>query len=369
MLIKVESDFVDSFLRKEKLSVEVMFSLLSAIHYGTHAVFFNLNDYARLFPCTDFGLIERSALLRAKSMNSRIGALKEATHLLCHVTYAQGTHRTDTEIFINPSNVTGFDYQAKSIILTEHLSDSDYFLKFILPNVGKIDPKMRIIIVANQIMGGGNPIGDVMAQEVRLKEHFVLAIVDGDRKYPNHNGEGETSKTVSNALRNNPFNAGQYTMHRVMEVENLIPFALIVDNPNQRTHDIFLHNPLKNYSFFDMKEGLKCSLDPRYNAYWLDNLKTATYKQSYIDATAKFVKDKAKQEKKAKDKAEKTKIEKKVVVKGFGSGLLDETLRQIEERNDPIIDMKELSEEQLEEWETIAFHIIRWCCCYDKARS
>ena len=92
MLIKVESDFVDSFLRKEKLSVEVMFSLLSAIHYGTHAVFFNLNDYARLFPCTDFGLIERSALLRAKSMNSRIGALKEATTLSCNLCTGNTSH-------------------------------------------------------------------------------------------------------------------------------------------------------------------------------------------------------------------------------------------------------------------------------------
>lgn len=369
MLIKVESDFVDSFLRKDQLSINVMFSLLSAIHYGTHAVFFNLNDYARLFPCTDFGRIERSALLRAKSMNSRIGALKDATNLLCHVTYAQDTHRTDTEIFINPSTVTGFDYQAKSVILTEHLSDSDYFLKFILPNVEKIEPKLRIDIAAQQMMGGGNPIGDVMAQEVRIKEHFVLAIVDGDRKYPGHNGEGDTSRTVSNALRNHPFNAGQYTMHRVMEVENLIPLALIEDNPNQRTHDIFLHNPFRNYSFFDMKNGLKCSLDPKYNAYWLENLKTDDYKQSYIDAKAKFLKDKAKQEKKAENKAEKPKIEKIVVVKGFGSGLFDETLKQIEERNDPIIDMKELSEEQLEEWETIAFHIIRWCCCYGKAQS
>lgn len=369
MLIKVESDFVDRFLKKDKLSVNVMFSLLSAIHKGSHAVFFNLKDYDRLSEYTDFGLIEKSALLKAKSMNSRMGALKETTRLLCHVTYLQDTHRTDTEIFINPSTAKDFDYQAKSIILTEHLNDSDYFLKFILPNIEKIEPKLRIHITANQTMGGGNPIGDVMAHEIRLKEHFILAIVDGDRKYPRHNGQGDTSRTVLKALSNHPFNAGQYTMQRVMEVENLIPFALIVDNPNHRTHDIFLHNPLKNYSFFDMKEGLKCSLDTKYSAYWLDNLKTDDYKQSYIDAKEKFVKEKAKQEKDAKKEAEKPKIKKIVVVKGFGSSLLDETLKQIERRHDPIIDMKELSEEQLEEWRNIAFHIIRWCCCYDKARS
>jgi len=196
------------------------------------------------------------------------------------------------------------------------------------------------------LMGGGSTIGQVIKQEVELKQHFAFAITDSDKKYPTCNKKGDTCKSVEKELRKKPFNCGHYIMQNVMEIENLLPLSVILEDKELNVKNI-KRCMLKDWSFFDMKKGLYNSKDPEFYKYWYENIDALciqnTFKTDY-----------------------KTGLE-KCIIEGLGENVFSNFLKLMEKKT-TIFEDKDLSDNQKKEWENIGKHLISWCCCFSKTR-
>lgn len=272
MLIKVEKNFVDEVLkeRNEEL-VNVLRRLLWAIQFGKHIVFFEISDYERLIECSQLGNIEKASLKKAKKKNYQIKSIKSEVNIICHITTKEKTRREDKNIYINPKEYLGFNFEEETHLITENLVDACFFIKYILSNYQRIHKTRKIATNFFGLMGGGSTIGQVIKQEVELKQHFAFAITDSDKKYPTCNKKGDTCRSVEKELRKKPFNCGHYIMQNVMEVENLLPLSVILENKKLNVKNI-KRCILKDWSFFDMKEGLCTFNDPEFYKYWNENI-------------------------------------------------------------------------------------------------
>ena len=195
-------------------------------------------------------------------------------------------------------------------------------------------------------MGGGSTIGQVIKQEVELKQHFAFAITDSDKKYPTCNKKGDTCRSVEKELRKKPFNCGHYIMQNVMEVENLLPLSVILENKKLNVKNI-KRCILKDWSFFDMKEGLCTSNDPEFYKYWNENINYSCILNIFETACKNGSKE--------------------CIIEGFGEKVLINFLKLMEKKT-TIFKDEDLSDNQKKEWENIGKHLISWCCCFSKTR-
>lgn len=249
MLIKVEEDFVDKVLQgKNEEFVNVLRRLLWAIQFGKHIVFFDLSDYDRLMQCPLLGHIEKALLQKVKKKNYQIKAIKSEVNIICHVTTKENTRQEDKDIYINPTEYLGFNFEEETHLITENLSDARFFVKYILSNYQRKNKTKNIATNFFSLMGGGSTIGQVIKQEVELKQHFAFAITDSDKKYPTCNKKGDTCKSVEKELRKKPFNCGHYIMQNVMEIENLLPLSVILEDKELNVKNI-KRCILKDWSF------------------------------------------------------------------------------------------------------------------------
>ena len=217
------------------------------------------------------------------------------------------------------------------------------------------------------LQGGGATIKDVYAKEIALAQHFCLAVMDGDKRYPDDQ-YGQTSEELINIHnKENPFNCTYYRMERVCEIENLIPLPVIGAYKNNKSKKVFQLNLQSKLSYFDMKKGFACCNINSGNMYdfWknifddyndlrdklpdcLDCLKNHNYKISKEDR---------------KD------CDKLTVLDGFGSDLMKDLLNDGKSMNDlKNIKSGQLTEEQQKEWLAIGKIIFEWCCAGEKVR-
>lgn len=347
MLIKVEKNFVDEVLkeRNEEL-VNVLRRLLWAIQFGKHIVFFEISDYERLIECSQLGNIEKASLKKAKKKNYQIKSIKSEVNIICHITTKEKTRREDKNIYINPKEYLGFNFEEETHLITENLVDACFFIKYILSNYQRIHKTRKIATNFFGLMGGGSTIGQVIKQEVELKQHFAFAITDSDKKYPTCNKKGDTCRSVEKELRNKPFNCGHYIMQNVMEVENLLPLSVILENKKLNVKNI-KRCILKDWSFFDMKEGLCTSNDPEFYKYWNENINDSCILNIFETACKNGSKE--------------------CIIEGFGEKVLINFLKLMEKKT-TIFKDEDLSDNQKKEWENIGKHLISWCCCFSKTR-
>lgn len=355
MLIKVESDFVDKVLssRDSKL-VDVLHRLLWALHFGKHAVFFETKDYDRIISFRELSPMEIGSVKKIKKLNYRIKSILSDTKIICHVTINDKTYRDNKDIFINPEETGDFEYQTETHLITENLSDSEFFVRYIVPYYQRTHKTHHISICTFRIMGGGDTMGKVVKQEVDLGEHFALAITDSDKKYPKHNKEGETSKKVRVTLGEPElirFNCGRYVLQNVMEIENLLPWKYVSANKQLHGKEVITNNYLfRDLAYFDMKDGLSTTYidDTGFNTYWQENIIDEDLRTRFENETRKESCS--------------------TVVAGLGDAVLTQTEQLMDEANE-IIESTDLTDYQKREWENIGSIITSWCCCFGKMRS
>lgn len=347
MLIKVEKDFVDKVLQgKEEKFVNVLRRLLWAIQFGKHIVFFEVSDYKRLIECSLLGNIEKALLNKVQDKNYQIKAIISEVNIICHITTKEKTRREDENIYINPTEYLGFNFEEETHLITENLSDARFFVKYILSNYQRNNKTRNIVTNFFGLMGGGSTIGQVIKQEVELKQHFAFAITDSDKKYPTCNKKGDTCRSVEKELRKKPFNCGHYIMQNVMEVENLLPLSVILENKKLNVKNI-KRCILKDWSFFDMKEGLCTSNNPEFYKYWNENINYSCILNIFETACKNGSKE--------------------CIIEGFGEKVLINFLKLMEKKT-TIFKDEDLSDNQKKEWENIGKHLISWCCCFSKTR-
>ena len=347
MLIKVEKDFVDKVLQgKEEKFVNVLRRLLWAIQFGKHIVFFEVSDYKRLIKCSLLGNIEKALLNKVKDKNYQIKAIISEVNIICHITTKEKTRREDENIYINPTEYLGFNFEEETHLITENLSDARFFVKYILSNYQRNNKTRNIATNSFALMGGGSTIGQVIKQEVELKQHFAFAITDSDKKYPTCSKKGDTCMSVEKELKKEPFNCGHYIMQNVMEVENLLPLFVVLGNKELNEKNIE-DSILNDWSYFDMKKGLYVSNEQKYNSYWNKNINDPCILNIFETACKSDSKE--------------------CVIEGFGEKVLSKFLKLMEKKP-TIFKDEDLSDNQKKEWENIGKHLISWCCCFSKTR-
>ncbi|WP_455068708.1 hypothetical protein [Prevotella nigrescens] len=347
MLIKVEKNFVNEVLRERNEDlVNVLRRLLWAIQFGKHIVFFEISDYERLIECSLLGNIEKALLNKAKKKNYQIKAIISEVNIICHITTKEKTRREDENIYINPTEYLGFNFEEETHLITENLSDARFFVKYILSNYQRNNKTRNIATNFFGLMGGGSTIGQVIKQEVELKQHFAFAITDSDKKYPTCSKKGDTCMSVEKELEKEPFNCGHYIMQNVMEVENLLPLFVVLGNKELNEKNIE-DSILNDWSYFDMKKGLYVSNEQKYNSYWNKNINDPCILNIFETACKSDSKE--------------------CVIEGFGEKVLSKFLK-LTEKKPTIFKDEDLSDNQKKEWENIGKHLISWCCCFSKTR-
>lgn len=347
MLIKVEKDFVDKVLQgKEEKFVNVLRRLLWAIQFGKHIVFFEVSDYKRLIECSLLGNIEKALLNKVQDKNYQIKAIISEVNIICHITTKEKTRREDENIYINPTEYLGFNFEEETHLITENLSDARFFVKYILSNYQRNNKTRNIATNFFGLMDGGSTIGQVIKQEVELKQHFAFAITDSDKKYPTCNKKGDTCRSVEKELRKKPFNCGHYIMQNVMEVENLLPLSVILENKKLNVKNI-KRCILKDWSFFDMKEGLCTSNEPEFYKYWYENINDLCIRHTFNTDCKTSLKE--------------------CIIEGLGENIFSNFLKLMEKKP-TIFKDEDLSDNQKKEWKKIGKHLISWCCCFSKTR-
>lgn len=260
-------------------------------------------------------------------------------------------------IIINPDEVPNFNYVNRTVILAENLSDINFFEYIALYYLKEINLNKSINIEFDKQLGGGDTTSTEYEKYSVQKERFCLCILDGDRKYDSPTAlYGQTYKNVKTiADKIGSFNCIYYGTQRVLEIENLIPSLLYLSDSNYKNEQIIRDNLLFDLSFFDLKEGIKYKslIDPNVLTYWKRILASYNNLINDINLIEELINNNVQEFRKA--------YEKEVIIKGFGSKLLETVLSRHKAKLQNIIS-KDLTPNQIFEWNLIGKHIIHWCC-------
>lgn len=148
-------------------------------------------------------------------------------------------------------------------IIAENIHDVKFF-KYMANSYFKDEIRLRgVKVTANEKLGGGATINQVIQTHQENNEGIAFCIVDSDKKHPTCTF-GETAMGVK-ALQLSNLTTTVFTESR--EVENLIPFSLmyeIFESKHQRLKideykklreiKVSGHNPIK---YIDFKKGLR----------------------------------------------------------------------------------------------------------------
>lgn len=186
-----------------------------------------------------------------------------------------------------------------------------------------------------------------------LGNHLCLAITDSDMKYAGCKKGGTYKKLLKVMQTGNITFCGLYCMEQVREVENLIPYHLIVGNTNYKSKKLIKENFDFDMSFFDMKEGIRIKnlSDDKFVTYWKNIL--GVHHKNYSNLIKK--------ETLVKAKRKKSSFENGIILDGLGTKVLGIILKTSQNELMRIEDTQ-LSLSQQKEWMAIGKVIFDWCC-------
>lgn len=360
MILKVSSDIIDEVVNSQnELAIEVLRQLAFSIRNEKHAVVISKVDAARLRTCKDiFSRYELSAFDKVGNMFIQMGGVECKMLIKSIVTFTHTTERVGSTIYINPKELSMFEFYEETHLLTENIEDSDLF-KYIVNYYQRKERISNCVVGFYKMMGGGSTTGEVMKYEVGLRQHFVLGVADSDYHFQGDTKLGDTPKALNEAVKNNPFNCDCYHMDSVCEVENLIPWAVISGNNNLKHHKLVNTNNFFDMSFFDMKDGVHIQYlhsDTSYN-YW------STQLSAHVPAID-FYNVNVERGRKSLDEF-KNLYGDHTIIEGFGSHILRESIKLLPKVL-PVVEDSDLSPSQRLEWYNIGRTIMSWCCCYKR---
>lgn len=272
-------------------------------------------------------------------------------------------------IKINPKVDSRLELFQKSHLLTENLLDSEFYQYFARAYQKTIHFDECIYkINYYPLQGGGSTTSEVYIYECKIGQHFCLAILDSDKKWPNYDGYGQTARIFeedynSYLVKNKkPITCKYYVMDNASEIENLIP------------HDVL--------SIFSTKEQ-RSFISSFPNALpWLDIKKGFDYCMLFEDGARKewkqvfptkidWVKiDKIKSISKNMDEFKDNLITENIpeLVQPWGKKILEDVLRPKTKKQNKYdlkkVELLKLPQFQRDEWLNIGRLIYSWCCCF-----
>lgn len=367
----------------QEKSLLVLNSLETCLKYGKHMVYASLEvlDYIKQKAPRDYPCI-----LSLLSSYSTISAA--AKQMSWHAEFiVDGSSHRDEEhhvVYINEAELPRFELVKETHVIGEHLKDVQciaYIMKF-YQREHELKPMCRYY----SLLGGGSSIAHVYENEINEGRALVLCVTDSDKKYPG----AEVGDTGGNVRKMDekykyPYQAYYYIMQDVTEMENLIPWPVIERYANeskdpeikQRVHVVKqIKEANDSYlSYFDYKEGIAKTkeTEPAVLQHQMDVIKVidpaiATrmqkdeeqwqkQKQQFIDSG--LAKDANEAEKMIKYIRKKTKY-----VHGICENILESVIVNYSDELSKIT-KKDLTTDQLNEYERIGELAYSWTCCLD----
>lgn len=359
MILTVETDVIDAVSASNDIAIDVLRQCAIAIDRGKHIIEIKYTDVIKLLNMTDkFSRKELAAFDKARMKYFQLAYLKSVMCVRCIISFKNKTENKDGIIYINPNENRCFEFFEETHLLVENIEDA-FFYRYLSDYFQRRYKTRSCNLCSYKLMGGGNTTSKVIEYEIDLQEHFVLSIADSDKHFDGDAHLGETASKIKCCLSNNPFNCHLYYMTKVCEIENLIPFKYISDNPNYKGHILVTDQKGFNRSYFDMKDGVHYSYmftDKGFN-YWSTQLSHLADANVFaqIDTDRKSL---SKEDFNVKHKG-------KHLFDAFGTQILTQSLERMKS-DKAIVTDADLTSEQQFEWETIGNLITSWCCCYAK---
>ena len=347
MLIEICEDVIDEVERGNEDAISTLEKIGLAYKYGKHIVSLQINLYDRIKNCCYVSEYIKDLFKQIIAKYYSIGLIKKSVTFSVKVTFGIDTQRQDTGgIIINPRNNNSFEFYEETHFLVENLLDEKFY-KYCLEYY-KRNNKIKIGYSYYPLLGGGSTITKVYQLEIKLKQHFCLAIVDSDKKCP-EGSKGDTAKSLLNADKKKPFNCKCYVMEEVMEIENLLPKSVVEKYKNE------INSLQFNLSFFDYKKGLcrEKLLNSNLLSYWQEQLNEKGYDKD-LEEIKKDVTSLKEDEFKIQYKDQK-------LIEGFGEDVLNHCLVNY---NNDLAKIRDgnLTSEQSKEWTEIGKLFFEWTC-------
>lgn len=367
MLIEICEDVVVLAETNDSDSIAVLDKIAMAHKYGKHFVYAPFPLLIRICKMQSLNKSTRRIYSDIKKHCASSGTLVSGIGFRAKVTVASPPASTSVYyIQFNPKLVSGFELYEETHLLAENLSDCSFF-EYIVEYY-KRSMGINCPVCFYPMQGGGDTIKMVYLNEIQLGQHFCLAIMDSDKKYP----EGALGNTCKGLKRihkqHNPFHCFYYIMENIREVENLIPLSVVKSYNNNSDKQIFRDNIEVDLSFFDMKEGLlSCKIAGDIYTYWATQLSVYTELNKQLSECNGCV---SHCNPRPKENDCEEVCDRRRIIEGFGSKLLDnlhwdndskERLKNVEEHH--------LSSAQKTEWGAIGKLIFEWCCASSHMRS
>lgn len=355
MLIEICKDVIDRVENGDKNAISTLEKIGLAYKYGKHIVFLKVELYDIIKESVYVSEYIKNLFGQIISKNLDIGSIRQSVTFSAKVTFDESTQREDSCIIINPSNNNSFEFYEETHFLVENLMDVkfyEYCLGYYKRNQG-----FKIVNSYYPLLGGGSTIAKVYELEIELKQHFCLAIVDSDRKYPN-SSKGNTANLLLDKDKNKPFNCKCYMIENVMEIENLLPTSVVEQSTNKK-----IPLPKETLSFFDYKKGLCIDklLNKELLQHWKEKLNGTEYYEGLTEIEGETTKTDFEIEK-FKEKYKNQKL-----IEGFGPNVLGECLKCVDELN--AITKEDLTDAQEEEWNKIGKLFFEWTCALSPKRT
>lgn len=307
-----------------------------------------------------------SALCYAEERHRNdVGRLNREMKVRTVITYRRERLESG-KIVLNPINDPQFQPYTELYLLVENLMDADFY-KIVLKLFRDENGYAAYECIVYPLMGGGVTTARVMENEVRLRQHYCLAIADSDKLSP-QGKKGDTVTELLKAAGLSHFNCGVCWLENVSEIENMIPrrvvrylYPLPVGGI-----DIFTRDP----SFFDMKCGLELKklVDDRDCIYWRGLLPEKQADFNYRDTlkTANPVKRNLETALNAANR---------VILNGFGTNLLKRVMNVDSDAIQTVLQeniqanhlmhqtrMRDLNTFQQREWTKVGKTLFEWAC-------
>lgn len=357
--------------KDNEMAIEVLRHLSWAIRRNRHLVF---------FPTLSLALIERLGQILNKNETAAIRHafarrqdLKQMTGIVhCHVevSFEEETHRAGDTIYVNARNQGGFELFEECHFLTENLLDAEFYKFFasVYQKMNRID-ECVFKTTYFPLQGGGATIKQVYKYECETGNHFCLAILDSDKKWPNYDGYGETARSFEEEYNDYvkrqgvPLACHYYVMEKTSEIENLIPIDIlkVYSSSDQKS---FLASHQKSMPYFDIKKGLEYRLFYEKDdalIEWRKEFPAEIDWPQLIEIKSKSVdgEDYDNQLKRAGFKP---------IVQPWGANILDRVLNP-ERKYKSQYDLKKINttrmlQAQQNEWNIIGQLVFSWCCCF-----
>lgn len=373
MLIEIKRDIIEEAInrkgQKQNEPLDLLFQMAICAKKGNHVVWVpDLVSDSKLRSSLSALITQAnvSALSYAEERHRLdLGRLNRDAIIKAVITYGK-EQTTNGKIVINPSRFPTFQPYTELYLLVENLIDAEFYrivLKFYRKEKGFASYECELY----PLMGGGITTAKVIENEIKLCQHFCLAISDSDRTRPK-GPLGETIKRLLETVTPSSFNCNVYYLDLVSEIENLIPSKIVrhLYPLSSGSIDIFT----KGSDFFDMKAGLWMVhlLGEKDFQYWKSLLPEI---KADFDYRNKLKSDNPRK----KDFEESIKKNNHVLIDGFGRDLLKRVMNADENASRAMMQKNieanhllfqtqkdDLSENQQLEWERIGERMFGWAC-------